>query len=138
MRKFIRNNSAASAIEFALIAPVFLLLLMGMIAYGIYFGAAHSVQEIASDAARTAVAGLNSTERQQLAQDFIDKNAGNYSFVDGKKLTVKVGDNVKNPNQFNVEVSYDATQLPIWNMFPDVIMPSSTIVKTTAIRIGGI
>lgn len=124
--------------EFAIVSPLFLLMLMGMIAYGIFFGASHSLQQIAADAARTAISGLNSKERQEMAQTYIARNANDYSFVDGRKLTVKVGDNIKDPNQFNVEVSYDATGLPIWNLFPGVIMPSSTIVKKSTIRIGGI
>ncbi|TIM19494.1 MAG: pilus assembly protein, partial [Mesorhizobium sp.] len=49
-----REQSGTSAIEFALLAPIFILLLLGMVAYGIYFGASHSVQQIAADAARTA------------------------------------------------------------------------------------
>jgi Flp pilus assembly protein TadG len=49
-----------------MLAPLFILLLLGMVAYGIYFGASHSVQQIAADGARTAIAGLNQTERQAL------------------------------------------------------------------------
>ena len=48
------NDDGTSAIEFALLAPLFILFLLGMVAYGIYFGASHSVQQIAADAARTA------------------------------------------------------------------------------------
>jgi Flp pilus assembly protein TadG len=54
----------ASAVEFAIIAPVFILMIVGMLAYGIYFGAANSVQQIAADAARTSIAGLNADRAQ--------------------------------------------------------------------------
>ncbi|GLS32839.1 TadE-like protein [Mesorhizobium albiziae] len=65
---FLRNTSATAAIEFALLFPIFILLFLGMIAYGIYFGASHSVQQIAADAARVAIAGLDETERQTLGR----------------------------------------------------------------------
>ena len=51
-----------------MLAPIFVLLLPGMVAYGIYFGASHSVKQIAADAARTAIAGLNQTEAANLSR----------------------------------------------------------------------
>ncbi|RVD33089.1 pilus assembly protein, partial [Mesorhizobium sp. M4A.F.Ca.ET.020.02.1.1] len=59
--RFRADAVGTTAVEFAMLAPLFILLLLGMVAYGIYFGASHSVQQIAADAARTAIAGLNQT-----------------------------------------------------------------------------
>ena len=81
-RAFRTDTSGTSAVEFALLSPLFILLLLGMVAYGIYFGAANSIQQIAADAARTAIAGLNQTERQTLVASFLTNNAGGYPFVD--------------------------------------------------------
>src|SRR5690606_41507901 len=78
LRRAISNTAASSAVEFALIAPVFLLLVFGALAYGIYFVAAHAVQQLAADAARAAVAGLTGTERTALAVAFVAINCGNY------------------------------------------------------------
>ncbi|TIV84131.1 MAG: pilus assembly protein, partial [Mesorhizobium sp.] len=88
------DATGTSAVEFAMLAPVFILLLLGMVAYGIYFGASHSVQQIAADAARTAIAGLNQTERQALVTDFIARDVSGYPFVDPNKLTVNARDSV--------------------------------------------
>lgn len=109
-----------------------------MIAYGIYFGAMHSVQQIAADAARTAIAGLDETERKTLAQRFIDLNANGYVFIDGSKLTVSVKDSEADAEQFVVTLRYDAAQLPIWNLLPIVPLPEKTIVRSSTIRVGGI
>jgi len=49
--RFRADAAGTSAVEFAMLAPIFVLLLPGMVAYGIYFGASHSVQQIAADAA---------------------------------------------------------------------------------------
>src|SRR5690606_30146982 len=80
--------SATSAVEFAMLAPLFILFLLGMVAYGIYFGASHSVQQIAADAARTAISGLDAAERKTLVADYVARNAAGYPFVDSAKLTV--------------------------------------------------
>lgn len=136
--QFLFCRSGTSAIEFAIIAPVFILLVFGMIAYGIYFGAMHSVQQIAADAARTAIAGLDETERKTLAQRFIDLNANGYVFIDGSKLAVSVKDSEADAEQFVVTLRYDAAQLPIWNLLPIVPLPEKTIVRSSTIRVGGI
>src|SRR5262249_39506767 len=138
LRRFVASISATSAVEFALLAPLFLMLFLGMVAYGIYFGASHSVQEIASDAARTALAGLDQTERQTLARDFVSRNAGGYPFIDPAKLSVDALDSAADSSQFIVSLSYDARNLPIWNLFPGLPLPDMTIAKKTTIRIGGI
>nr|WP_295468683.1 TadE/TadG family type IV pilus assembly protein [Mesorhizobium sp.] len=61
-RNFAGSVDGATAVEFAMIAPVFIAFMLGMTAYGIYFGAAHSVQQLSADAARVALAGVNDTE----------------------------------------------------------------------------
>lgn len=134
----IRDQSGTSAIEFAIVAPVFILLVFGMIAYGIYFGALHSVQQMAADAARTAIAGLDENERKTLAQRYIDLNADGYVFIDRKKLVVEVKDSDKDSEQFVVSLRYDASQLPIWNLLPMLPLPEKTISRSSTIRVGGI
>lgn len=137
-RSFLRSTAAVSAVEFAILAPVFILLVMGMIAYGIYFGAMHSIQQIAADAARTAIAGLDETERKTLATGFIDRNAGGYPFIDRDKLVVDVKDNPLDAQQFVVSLQYDAQDLPVWSLLPDLPVPGKTITRSSTIRVGGI
>ena len=96
---------------------------MGMVAYGIYFGAAHSVQQIAADAARTAIAGLSETERRSLATDYVKNNAGSYAFIDARKMSIVVGDSSADGSQFVVTLSYDARDLPIWNLIKGLPLP---------------
>jgi Flp pilus assembly protein TadG len=136
--RFRANTSGTSAIEFAMLAPLFILLLLGMVAYGIYFGASHSVQQIAADAARTAIAGLNAAERKALVTNFINNDVNGYPFVDATKLTVDAKDSVADGSRFVVSVSYDARNLPIWNLFPNLPMPGMTIQRKSTIRVGGI
>ena len=127
----------ASALEFAIIAPLFLLILMTFVGFGIYLSVSNSIQQVASDAARTAVAGVNATEREQLAKDYISSSTLSYNLIQPSKLTVSVVGDPKNANQFTVSVSYDATALPIWNLY-SFAMPNSVIKRFSTIRIGGI
>ena len=136
--RFRANAAGTTAIEFAMLAPIFILLLLGMVAYGIYFGASHSVQQIAADAARTAIAGLNQTERQTLVTNFIANDVSGYPFVDPKKLKVNAQDSVADGSQFVVSVTYDARNLPIWNLFQSLPLPGTTIQRQSTIRVGGI
>jgi Flp pilus assembly protein TadG len=133
-----QDAKGTSAIEFAVLAPLFLLLLFGMIAYGIYFGASHSVQQIAADAARTAIAGLDETERNTLAAQFIDRNAAGYPFVDPRYMVVDTYGSTRDANQFVVAILYDARTLPIWNLLDRLPLPGMTITRQSTIRIGGI
>lgn len=133
-----RDTSGTSAIEFAILAPVFLLMLTGMLAYGIYFGAAHSLQQLAADAARTAIAGLDETERDRLVDAFLDANAESYALIRRDRLDARIGDKPGDADHYRVTLTYDAADLPIWNLYPPLPLPSRDISFTSTIRRGGI
>ena len=135
--KFGRGENAAAAVEFAIVAPVFLLLMFGMLAYGIYLGATHSVEQLAADTARVALAGLDAKERLELAQDFIDKNAGEYPLLQSEFVKVELDDSEADSTEFRVSVEYNADNLPIWNLYKPIPLPGKEIVRSSIIRIGG-
>ena len=135
---WVRDDSGTSAVEFAILMPVFLLLLTGMLAYGIYFSAAHSLQQLAADAARTAIAGLDEAERNELVGDFLDANADSYALIDPARLTATIGDKPGDPDHYRVVLTYDASDLPIWNLYPPLPRPSQQIAYSSTIRRGGI
>lgn len=136
--RFITDRSGASAVEFALLAPIYLFLIMGMAAFGIYLAASHSVQQLAADAARVAIAGLGPEERSLLVRSYVDLNGAGYAFLAADRLDVAASDSRHDPSQFVVSVSYDARDLPIWNLFPGLPMPDTTIVRASTIRNGGL
>ncbi|MHA6689499.1 TadE family protein [Devosia sp. A449] len=135
---WVRDSSGTSAVEFAILTPVFLLLLTGMLAYGIYFGAAHALQQLAADAARTAIAGLDEPERNRLVKEFLDANADSYALIDRRRLTVRIGDKPGDPEHYRVTLTYDASELPIWNLYLPLPLPSQQIAYSSTIRRGGI
>lgn len=135
---WVRDDSGTSAVEFAILMPVFLLLLTGMLAYGIYFSAAHSLQQLAADAARTAIAGLDEAERNELVGDFLAANADSYALIDPARLSAAIGDKPGDPDHYRVVLTYDASDLPIWNLYPPLPLPSQQIAYSSTIRRGGI
>ncbi|MDB5536132.1 MAG: pilus assembly protein [Devosia sp.] len=135
---WVRDTRATAAIEFAILMPVFLLMLTGMMAYGIYFGAANSIQQLTADAARIAISGLDQTERNKLVGAFLTNNAGEYLLIDQAKVSFTIGDKPGDPTQYRVTVRYDASDLPIWNLYLPLPLPSPLITYTSVIRRGGI
>ncbi|HUH75868.1 MAG TPA: TadE/TadG family type IV pilus assembly protein [Devosia sp.] len=134
---WIGDVRGASAVEFAILTPLFLLMLTGMLAYGIYFGAAHSLQELAADAARASIAGLNQIERNRLVQQFLDGHAESYLLIARNRLTFSIGDKPADLAQYHVTLRYDVTQLPIWNLYPPLPLPNRFIVTTSTVRRDG-
>lgn len=131
------DRAGASAVEFAIIAPLFFLTLFTFVAYGLYLTVTHSVQQIAADAARTAVAGMNPAERVSLVNRYLDQSRLDYAFLDRSRMSVLVAEDPANPDQFTVTISYDSSDLPIWKLFT-FAMPEETIERYATVRVGGI
>lgn len=70
MRKRQENESGAAAVEFALILPIFILLLFGLIQYGFYFWTAETANSSAREVARRMSVGdcWNSAARTTFAK----------------------------------------------------------------------
>ena len=62
-----REERGAAIVEMALVLPLLLAMLMGMLVYGQYFMLAHSVQQAANDGARAAIVGLDAADRSAVA-----------------------------------------------------------------------
>ena len=131
-----KDRAGTSALEFAIVAPLFFLTLFTLIAYGIYLSVTHSVQQIAADAARTAVAGLNPAERIALVNRYLDASRLDYSFINRAKMQVVVTDDPGNPDQFTVTITYDSSDLPIWKLFT-FALPHENIQRYATLRVGG-
>lgn len=69
-----RHERGAAMIEMALVLPLFLALLMGILVYGQYFLLAHSVQQAANDGARAAIIGLDAADRRAIATRAVDRS----------------------------------------------------------------
>ena len=96
------------------------------------------LQQLAADAARTAIAGLDEAERNELVSDFLAANADSYALIDPGRLTATIGDKPGDPDHYRVVLTYDAGNLPIWNLYPPLPLPSQQIAYSSTIKRGGI
>ncbi len=133
--RFIGCRSAASAIEFAILSPVFLLLVFGIVVFGSYLTMVHGVQQLAAEAARSSIAGLSDAERASLAAGYVSANAASYPLIEANRLTVASG--TPRASVFVVTVDYDASQSFIFTLPTFVPMPPSRIERSAAIPFGG-
>ncbi len=122
------------AVEFAIIGPVFVVLLLGIMSYGGYFWLAHAVQQLANDSARAAVAGLDVAERQSLAQSTINAELQSYAFLTPSSAVVSVNNQT---DSMTVSVAYNASRTPFFTLSPLIPMPPSTITRTATIKLAG-
>ena len=118
-------------------APVFLVLLFGLIAFGSYLAIVHGIQQLTAEAARASIAGLSEAERLSLAQDNIASNVGSYPMLSANRLTVQSAGTDSATGTFKVTVQYDASNMFIFNLPHIVPMPDSIIVRTAVIQRGG-
>ena len=136
-RGLARHRSGVAALEFALIAPVFILMLIAMIAMGFYLMLLHEVQELASSAARSSVAGLNEAERNTLAQAFVANYLAASALLVATDVNVRTTTTGTPPQNYAVSISYNLNDTPIPFLSGIVGINFSTINSTAIVEFGG-
>ena len=134
LRPFIRARSAATAVEFSLIAPIFLAMLFGMVTYGTLLSTYSGVQQLAAEAARASLAGLSAGERAQIARSFVTANVSSYPFLDPTRLIVTTATLTTPTPAFQVTVQYDLSSMFVYQFSRLVPMPPSTFVRSAVVQ----
>lgn len=136
MIRLLLCRRGASAVEFAMLLPVFLALVFGIVIFGSYLAVVHGLQQLAAEAARSSIAGMNASERSSLASSYVTTNVGTYPLISANNVSVSAAPSGSDPNVFVVTVTYNASGMFIYSL-PFVPAPSSTIVRSAAIPFGG-
>ena len=106
------DKSGASAIEFAIVAPVFFLLVFGIVVYGYYFATLSLVNHIAYEAARASVSGLSDDERSSLAHARADTLIASLSaFLGSDTIDVDAGPAADGLYSVTVHHHFDLAEL---------------------------
>lgn len=134
-RRFRAAHSGTAAVEFAIVGPVLLLLMLGMVTYGGYFLTAHTVQQMANDAARAAIAGLDDDERLLLARESATASLASQAFMRGELSQLEVR---RTGETMAVSLTYDAREDVYWSFESLLPVPSPDISRTATIRLGGL
>ena len=136
MKTFSRCTRGASAVEFALMVPLFLTIIFGIVVFGSYLTMVHGVQQLAAEAARSSVAGMTDGERNSLATNYVTANASTYPLLNASSLSVNAAASASDANVYVVTVNYNASGSLLFSL-PFVPSPPSTIVRSAAIPYGG-
>ena len=134
VRVLLRETRGTAVIELAITLPLLITMLFGIVAYGDWFFVAHSVQQAANDAARATVAGLSAPERAIIAQDSVKTTLTRTGALDPTKASVMINDD---GTTLVVRLDYDASGNPLLSL-KLLPMPSTTITRSAAIRLGGL
>ena len=128
------DRRGTSVVEFAILLPVLAAFLYGMLAYGQYFLIAHSVQELANDAARATIAGSSSDERRTLAMNSVTDELPRLNAMPANKMTTTFEET---SGLVTVRVRFDASAIGLFKT-PLVPLPDPQIERRAVIRVGGI
>lgn len=133
VKEFQRNLRGVAAIEFAIVANAFLLLVAAIAGFGVYLSAAHSLEQIAAETSRLAIRGLTDAERESIARSRIKATGDDYPFLEADNINIRV----IQPDADTVQVilSYDTKHLPILSILPLIDMPAGMVNAQATIRL---
>lgn len=134
LRVLRRDMTGAVIVEAAIAIPILITLLLGILTYGAWFMAAHSLQEAANDAARSALAGMNAAERQEL----VDRSIAQ-SVIQGGTLApdlVSVETDIDG-TFYKVALSYDVENSAIYQT-SFVPLPSGSIRREAMVELSSL
>ena len=127
-------ESGAVAVEFAITGPLFLMLLIGILVWGQYFWVSHTVQQLANDAARAALAGLSTAERESLARATLTAEVADYPSLRPEAAAVIVDNQA---DRLTVSIRYDTAQ-DAFRAFDGLVpTPPTTVLRQASVRLGG-
>jgi Flp pilus assembly protein TadG len=137
IRKLMHCNKGATAVEFAIVAPVFLLILLAIIVFGTLFLLQSNVQQLAAEAARASVPGLSENERKKFARSYVDNNLASYRLIEKNFLKISTVQSGGIGPSFQVTVSYDVGKSrvgPVARLIPGY---ETEIKRSASILLGG-
>ncbi len=126
------RREGAAAVEFALVGPILILLLTGIVVYGGWFLMAQSVQALASEGARAAVGGLDAVERDALARREVTTAVRGVA-LDPDRTTIEVAEEA---GRLRVVVVYDTGDSLVMALGGMLPRPPVVIRRSAVIHVG--
>ncbi len=138
LRCWARCRRGSSAVEFALVTPMLLLLFAGIAAFGICLGATHNLRLVAAEAARASIAGVTDSERATLARDSVTRSLSGGAMFRPNAVIVQIGPDPANADITVVTLTLDATTLGV-GVFARLLPQLPNVLSTTvSVRRGGL
>ena len=130
-RCLLSDRRGAALIEMALVLPVLMLLVMGIIVFGEWLSFANALQQSANEGARASLSGLSQDERALTARQTVVDSLSHYDGIDQSKVAIGVQDDGAT---VKVTVNYDMSDQPVMKL-PFVPIPDKTISRSSAVRL---
>lgn len=133
-RQALKSRDGGAAVEFALVGPIFILLIMATVVYGGWLWLAHGLQAVASDGARAALGGLDPGEQAAEARRFVTNHLQATTGLDPAHAVIEVR---TTPEAITVHLSYDVSEHPLMALSALTPPPPRVIRRSAAVRTGG-
>lgn len=133
-----RCERGTSAVEFAILLPVLLLIMFGILAASFVLTIQHGLQQLASESARAALAGMSASERDTLARAYVTSTAPTYTYLNPSAIVVSTS-TVAATTSFTVSTRYDMSRSPLYtSLIRFIPWTSPIVVRQATIRQGGL
>lgn len=129
IQQFLRDRRGSAAVEFAILAPVLLALVAGGVFYSRWFTVAAQTQNLASDGARAAVAGIDDNERTTIVTNLM---TGAIVRVPLEKGATRTWSATRNGDLYSVSVT---TTLPDYDLSRLIPMPDRNVTRDAVVVI---
>lgn len=114
--------------------PVLILLLFGIVTYGLWLMTANSLQQVANEAARATLGSLNATERQQRVMEAISTSLRQTGAVAQEDVTITTA---VSGAYYTVTLTYDTSAHALFSTSL-VPLPGNSIVRRATVETGGL
>ncbi|MDE2579848.1 MAG: pilus assembly protein [Hyphomicrobiales bacterium] len=102
-----RDNAGTAAVEFSIVLPIYVLILYIIVTLSINLAIYIGTKQLTAEAARAALAGLSTQERDQLARNFITAHIKTYSYIYSYKMRITTTEAGAPDNIFTVSIDYN-------------------------------
>lgn len=130
-RRLLRDERGAALVEMAMVLPVLMLLIMGIIVYGQWLACANALQQSANEGARASLSGLSQEERALTARQTVADSLSHYNSIDQRKVAIGIQDD---GTTLNVTVNYDMSDQSVMKL-PFVPIPDKVLSRSAAVRL---
>lgn len=122
MNRFPQDETATTAVEFAIVAPFLFAILFGIIGFGVQFATRVALTYAATEGGRAAVSGLSDTERDSLARTAISNTLTALSpLVIASKATITVDMTAEaSDEKIAISIAYSDTRFANLPFIPDL------------------
>lgn len=135
----LRDEQGAAAIEFAMVMPVFITIVIGMMIYSIYFASWIAVTQAASEGARASLIGATTAERYSAAQLQVQTVINSYApLLSWSKVgAFSAAPTAGNPMLFKVSFTYDFASFGFSTMSALLPLPTTNPTISVIVSNGG-